>query len=299
VTRGRAVSIVILVSLAFSVSAPFARLARPTEPLTIALLRVAIAAVLLSFIDLKGFVSRVRRLTPRQRRGIAIAGALLGAHFALFQWGLELTSLAAAVSLVSLEPLAVVLIAWAVFGIRPRPKEQLGVLTATVGAIVVAQGVGQGEHRALGDVLVLGAVVLFGAYMAFARGLRDALPPRDYAAAVYACAAVFLVPLLLIAKSLSPSSAVWIPSGSAFVMIALIGIIPTSIGHTLVQYGARTMSPSLIALASPGETVLSLAIGAISLGTRPSLPEAVGAALILLGSLFAIAAQRDQEEAVA
>ena len=65
---------------------------------------------------------------PRgQRLGIALAGVLLAAHFGLFVWGLQRTSLPAAVSLVSLEPLAVVMTAWLLHGVRPRPLEQAGV----------------------------------------------------------------------------------------------------------------------------------------------------------------------------
>lgn len=291
-TRGRGVLLIVLVSLAFSLSSPLARLARPTQPLMIALLRVAIASVLLGVIDLGGLRQRLSRLTSRQRRGVVVAGVLLGAHFALFQWGLELTSLAAAVSLVSLEPLAVVLTAWIAFGIRPRPGERIGVLLATAGAIVVGQGAGQGEHRALGDLLVLGAVVLFGFYVAFARGLKDALPPRDYAATVYACAALFLAPVSLAVATLSSAEGDWVPSGFALGMIALIALIPTALGHTFVQLGARTLSPSLIALASPGETIGSLLIGALMLGARPTTLEAIGAVIILAGSVVAIAAQR-------
>lgn len=296
-TRGRGILLVIVVSLAFSVSSPLARLARPTEPLMIALLRVTIASVLLAAIDLPGLWRRLKALTSTQRRGVIASGVLLGAHFALFQWGLELTSLAAAVSLVSLEPLAVVLTAWIAFGIRPKLGEKVGVLLATIGAFVVGQGAGHGEHKLLGDLLVLGAVVLFGLYVAFARGLKEALPPREYAASVYACAALFLAPVSLAVASLSSTEGDWLPSGFALGMIALIALIPTTLGHTLVQLGARTLSPSLIALASPGETIGSLLLGALLLGTSPTMLEGVGALVILGGSVVAILAQRAAEGA--
>jgi drug/metabolite transporter (DMT)-like permease len=64
--------------------------------------------------------------------------------------------------------------------------------------------------------------------------------------------------------------------------------VPTLVGHTLVQRASRTASPSLVALVSPGETLGSLAIGAVALRAWPTPVEAAGAALILGGATMAI-----------
>jgi drug/metabolite transporter (DMT)-like permease len=60
------------------------------------------------------------------------------------------------------------------------------------------------------------------------------------------------------------------------------------LGHTAVQAAARTVSPSLVALVSPGETVGSLFIGGVLLGVAPSRIELLGASLILAGVMVAI-----------
>src|SRR5262249_21733335 len=120
------------------------------------------------------------------------AGALLAAHFALFQIGLDRTSLPAAVSLVSLQPLAVVLCAWILLGIRPSRAEQLGVVVATIGAVVVGQGQGRGDHRLSGVLSVVAAVALYGLSLAAARSLKAAPPAQSYVALVYTSAAASL-----------------------------------------------------------------------------------------------------------
>ena len=117
----------------------------------------------------------LRRLDGRRRLGLLAAGVVLAAHFAFFVAGLLATSLAAAAALVSLEPLAVVVAAWLSFGDKPTPREQVGLGLAMGGAVLVGSSAGQGEHRLLGDALVLVAVVLFGAYVALARGLRSTM----------------------------------------------------------------------------------------------------------------------------
>lgn len=291
-TRLAAAGFVLLASCAFATASPLARAARPADPLLIAAARVVIAAVLLSLLDLRNVLRDVRAL-PRPILGkIFLVGALLGAHFALFLCGLDRTSLAAGVSLVSLEPLSVVVWAWLLFRETPSRLEQIGVLLATAGAVVVAQAAGQGDHRIFGDLLVIGAVLLFGLYVAAARALRDALPPRTYAAAVYGCAAVTLAIALLLIPAAEGTTRT--PPASAWLPIVGVALIPTMVGHTAVQTAARTLRPAIVALVSPGETLGSLAIAMLLMGAAPKPLELLGAAIILVGSLIAIFAIRPE-----
>ncbi|MFT3773539.1 MAG: DMT family transporter [Minicystis sp.] len=287
-----AAAFVLMASSAFAVASPLARWARPAHPLLVAFGRLAVAALVLGAIDARALPAAVRGLSARQRWTVVSAGVLLAAHFACFLWGLEHTSLPAAVSLVSLEPLAVVVCAWAFLGVAPSRAEQVGVLLATVGAVVVAQGVGTGDHRLVGDLVVLVAVALFGLYLAVARALKDALPARSYAALVYASASVTLAVALAFAPAAFASPA-WPPPPHALVAIVALGVIPTVIGHTMVQTASRSLPPAIVALVSPGETVGSIAIGAAMLGAVPSRVEMIGAAIIVVGSAVAIVAPRE------
>jgi drug/metabolite transporter (DMT)-like permease len=285
--RGAA-AFVVLAGLAFSTSGPLSRYARPADPLFVAFGRLAVAAVVLLVLDARRIVPSVARLTGAQRAKVVLAGAILALHFALFLIGLDRTSLPAAVSLVSLEPLSVVLSAWALFKLKPSRAEQLGVVLATIGAVVVALGAGKGDHRLSGDLLVLGAVILYGLYLAVARALKDALPPLTYAALVYAVAALCIVPALPFFADVHLAA---LETHSIIAIVAL-GLIPTIGGHTAVQTASRVLSPSVVALVSPGETLGGILIGATMLGALPSGLELIGAALILAGSVVAIRLDR-------
>jgi drug/metabolite transporter (DMT)-like permease len=286
-SRSRHVLLVVVASLAFATSSPLAKIAVGLSPLAIAAGRCAVAAIAILLAMPRATVGAVRALRPKHRVALPVAGLLLAAHFALFLGGLASTSLPAAVALVSLEPLSVVLAAWIGFGLRPTRGEAFGVLVASAGAMVVASGAGSGEHRIFGDLLVVGAVVLYGAYVAAARGLRDSMPVMPYAAAVYGIAAVLLAPFALHDVSASPA-----PPVRSVIAIVLLGLIPTLVGHTLVQSAARKVSPAIVALVSPGETIGSLAIGAIALAALPSPLEAAGTALIVAGATIAILTSR-------
>jgi drug/metabolite transporter (DMT)-like permease len=284
--RTQAALFVVFAGAAFATSAPIAKTATPVHPLVLAFGRVALAAAILFATDPGGIIRSFRSLDLRKRLLIGGAGVLLAVHFALFLWGLNNTSLPAAVSLISLQPLSVVVCAWLIHGIRPTTFERIGVITATAGGALVARAAGVGEHRLAGDLMVIGAVGLYGVYLACARLLRDALPAKSYAMLVYAAAAIALAPALALSPDARSSS--WpMPVHGAIAIVAL-ALVPTILGHTAVQAAARTLSPSVVALVSPGETIGALAIGAALLGAIPAPPELAGAAVILCGSVIAI-----------
>lgn len=279
------VVLVVVAAFAFATSGPLGKVASSIPAATIAALRTGIAAVVLFVFAPRAITASLVALRPKYRLLVALGGAILGVHFALFLGGLARTSLAAAVALVSLEPLSVVLVAFFAFGIRPTRRELFGLVVATGGALVVASGAGSGEHRLEGDLMVLGAVVLYGAYVAAARGARDALPGRAYITAVYAGATLTLLPFAL--------SFGWGESATtsrSLGAVVALAFVPTLVGHSLVQLAARRVPPAIVALVSPGETIGALFIGAW-MGAPPSSKEAVGAVVVLVGATIAILAR--------
>ncbi len=288
VARRRDVWLVVVASMAFATAGPLAKVASPEVPsLVMACARTGIAAVILALVGPRVLLASLRSLSGRHRAAVALAGVLLAAHFVLFLAGLGATSLAAAVALVSLEPVAVVLAAFFVFGARPTSRELVGLLVAMLGALVVASGAGAGEHRLVGDLMVLAAVMIYGAYVTAARGLRDALPPVPYATAVYGTASIVLLP---VAAALGVRAGA--PRAEPALAVLAMALVPTLIGHTLLQRVARRAPPVLVALVSPGETVGALVIGALVLNMPPTAREAVGCALVLLGATLAVTARR-------
>ncbi|MFI5297961.1 MAG: EamA family transporter, partial [Polyangiales bacterium] len=143
-SRARSIALVVVASVAFSLSGPLARWARPTPPLVVAFGRVALAGALLALVDVRGVVRAWHSTTARARGLVVLAGALLGAHFGLFIAGLDRTSLPAGISLIAIEPVSVVLAAWLFHRVRPSGREAIGVGVASAGGLVVASGAGAG-----------------------------------------------------------------------------------------------------------------------------------------------------------
>lgn len=274
-----------LAGLAFATASPLALRAGALPPTFVAMGRTLLAGLVLAAVSARALPSALARLGAGGRARLALAGVVLAGHFACFLAGLARTSLAAAVALVSLEPLAVVLGAFVFFRVAPTRREGAGLALATVGALVVASGAGEGPHTLAGDLLVIAAVVLYAGYVLSARGLAARVPALPYAAAVYLASAVALAPFALAGGV--PSA----PPGAWASLLALAAV-PTLLGHTLVQTVARTAPPVLVALVPAGEMVGSIALGAAWLGVVPTPREAAGAALVLAGALVVATARQ-------
>jgi len=276
-------ALVALAALCFATSSPLAKAARDLSPFAIGAARCIVAAVAITFLFPRKTFRALAALSSRARFRLLGAGALLAAHFGCFLYGLANTSLSAAASLVSLEPLAVVVGAFFAFGVRPRLAEAVGVAIAAAGAAWIGHGAGEGENKLIGDFFVVVAVMIYGAYVMAARAMKDEISGWPYAAAVYFIAAIMLAPLALLQSLHAPA-----PSPVTWVYVALLGIIPTMVGHTLVQRSARRVHPSVVALISPGETVGSIGIGMALQGARPTPSEWSGAVLVILGATVAV-----------
>lgn len=271
---------VVVASLAFATSGPLGKLCAGVSPVTIAAVRTGVASLVLVLVMPRVFARSLAALDGPQRRIVVAAGALLAGHFTLWFAGLARTSLAAAVALISLEPLAVVGASFVWHGLRPSRRELLGLLVAVLGAAVVASGAGVGEHHLAGDLLVFGCVILYGVYVAAARRLRDAMPAIPYVAAVYGSAALLLAPLAILTYTPSLSRQAWVALGG-------IVLLPTLVGHTLMNVTARRAPPVVAALVCPGETLGALALASFAMGTPPTLREALGAVVVLVGATVA------------
>jgi len=279
------VAFVVGASMAFAVSSPIAKRAVGLSALGLAAGRCGVAALAIAVLAPRATARAIAMLDGKSRWATVGAGALLAAHFALFLGGLMHTSLPAAVALVSLEPLAVVLGGWLAFGLRPTRREAVGIGLATAGAFVVTRGAGEGEHRLLGDAMVVGAAVIYGAYVMAARGLRERIAVLPYAGVVYGAASILLLPGAVASAVVEHAAA---PPLATWGCVVALGLVPTLVGHTLVQRAARDVAPAVVALVSPGETIGSIALGAVWLGAWPSGWEWSGAGLVLAGVVLAM-----------
>ena len=266
-----------LAILAISTGAPFARWAHPAPSLAIASLRVSVAAILLVVAGWRDLPA-LRVLGPRDRRLVALSGALLAVHFAAWIGSLALTSTAASVSIVCTSPMFAALFGL-LLGDRVSVRELAGIVIAGVGCAVLAGGDWRvGGRAVLGDVLALVGAASGAAYLVVGRRLRASLPLLPYLGVVNAIAAVMLIAV----TTATGVSLIDLPQHT-YLACLCGGAIASFIGHSLINAAVRTTPTHLVALAVLGEPFGSSVITWLAFGEQPPVHAVIGGAIVMIG----------------
>jgi drug/metabolite transporter (DMT)-like permease len=272
--------------LALACATPLIKWAPPAPAMTVAAGRVALSAVLLGALGWRG-LGAIRQLGAREGGLVVAAGLLLGVHFGLWITSLYLTSAAASVSLVATSPVFAALLG-ALVGDRVARREWSGIAIAVVGCAIIAGDDWDAGGRALvGDLLALAAAVASAAYLVVGRRLKHAMPLLAYLAVVNAVAGVGL----LVAALATGATMLGLPWHS-YAAIALAAVVPSLVGHTLLNRAVRTTPTHLVALAILGEPVGASLLTWAVFAEQPPVNAALGGAIVLAGIALGFAGRR-------
>jgi len=281
-----AIATLALAIVALASATPLIKWAPPAPALTVAALRVALSACLLAAFGWRG-LGTIRQVRARERALIGLSGLLLAIHFAMWITSLYFTSAAASVSLVAMNPVFAALLG-ALVGDRVARREWIGIVIAVIGCAIVAGDDWQAGGRALaGDLLALSAAAAAAAYLVIGRRLRTAMPLVAYLALVNGVAGT----ALLVAALVAGAPFVGLPAHS-YAAIALSAVIPSLIGHTLLNRAVRTTPTHLVALAILGEPVGASLLTWAVFAEQPPANAAVGGAIVLVGIALGFAGRK-------
>jgi len=141
--------------IAIGFAALLIRLAAPTHPLVLAGLRLGIAACLLAPFTIGAL--RSGRLDMRALRLGALGGAAYAVHFGAWVRSLELTSVAASVTIVTSTPLMLAVVALITGRDKPTRRHWLAIALGLAGLITMAF---MGVPCTVGSLLLLGTAVI-------------------------------------------------------------------------------------------------------------------------------------------
>lgn len=265
--------------LAVSTSAPIVRWAEPAPPLLVAAVRTTLAAIVLLSLSARD-LGAILRLSRREKGFIAVSGLLLAAHFAVWIASLYYTSTAASVALVATQPVFAGLLAWIFLREGIARREAVGIAIAGIGCVVLAGGdlVAARGDALVGDGLALAGAVTAAGYFIVGRRLRASLPLGAYLAVVNAIAAV----LLVTSAALAGTQVVGFAGDDYFAM-SMSALVPSLIGHSLLNHAVRRVPVHLVALAILGEPIGASLLTWLFFAEVPPAHAALGGAVILAG----------------
>ncbi len=269
-------------SVAVSFASIFVRLAA-APPLSVAAYRLLWAALLLAPFALRSPRREIASLPPGERFHLALAGAALALHFALWIASLSFTSVASSVLLVDTTPFFLGLASRRLGARAPGRPFWLGLALAFAGCVLIFQEDWlRSQDSMKGNLLALGGAVAMAAYLLAGARLRARLSLLAYVWPVYlAGGAILLVACLLAGSPLGGFSA------SSHLYLFLLGLVPQCIGHTAYNWSLRWLSPALVALVTLAEPVGAGILAWIILSEALTASKLAGGGVILAGIYLA------------
>lgn len=255
------------------------------SPLSVALLRMAAAALLLFPFELRTCVRRriPLRLSARQWGLTLLAALFLAGHYFTWITSLTGTSTFASVALVCTQPLFVAFFSYVLFHEKTPRRALPGALLALIGAVTIALSgmAGQGGSIAANDALKSNLLALLGAILMAAHWLTGREIRQSLAAEVYT-PVLYLLTAALLACLLPVTGGFVMPIAALPYMAGLV-IGSTLLGHALFTYALAGVSANVVSFALLGEPVGAMIFSMIFFGEIPTPMVALGGALTLLG----------------
>jgi drug/metabolite transporter (DMT)-like permease len=278
--------------IGISMAAPLVRLSHAT-PLVIATWRLFVSVVVIAAILVphRGW-TQWKRL---DRRGIALAlgaGVMLALHFWSWTASVDMTSIAASVVLVNIQPVIVALISVVWLREAPSGRQWSGIALAMAGACIVGWGDARfaasapGTRALAGDALALGGGVAAALYYLVGRRLRRTLDLWPYVALVYGACFVVLLGICVATRApVLPQ-----PRRELAIFVALAAG-PMLLGHTGLNWALKYLPAYVVNVTALGEPVGATLIAALVPGIRevPSAFTLVGGTFVLGGVVLAVA----------
>ena len=245
---------------------------------------IAFAVILLPACVIYG--SQFRTISSWQLVLSLLSGMFLAVHFSAWIYSLEYTSVAISVVLVNTSPLWVGLLAPLVTSDRLSKATTWGLVVSILG--LTAFGYGYEQSTTTNNDLLGGALATLGAfglagYLLIGRTLGQSLPLGIYVTICYGAAA-----LCLWFGVLTTGQEVTGFSRSTWLCLVGMAVISQVVGHTCNICALKYATASIIALVLLCEPIIASCFAYLLFGEFLSIPQFIGAALILGGIFVAI-----------
>ncbi|EMA36484.1 DMT family transporter [Halococcus hamelinensis] len=235
------------------------------------------------------------RLTRRDWLAAGAGGVALALHFASWFASLELTSVAASVTIVQCQVLFVAAGAAVFLDEFVTRRTVAGMLLALVGIVVLSVGdasggVVAGSAPLVGDALAVAGAAFSAGYVLVGRVLRQRIPLIPYVVVVYSACTVVLLALVL-----ADGAPLTDYPPREWLLFLGMAVGPGVFGHTVLNWALGHLESSVVSASLLGEPVGSALLALVLLGEVPTPATVVGGMVILAG-ITVVARARGRRE---
>lgn len=228
-------------------------------------------------------------------RDVLLPGVVLAAHLVTWNLGVRMTLATNGSLIVNTTPLATPFLLAMLMGERVTRREIEATLIALVGMawlFVVDFRLSPETFR--GDLVCFGSMLLVATYLVLGRKFRHHPTTLLYVTPLYGVASLAAFASAPLCADLSP-----IDWGREWVWVVLLGLVPTIVGHSLVNRAMRQMRGQVVSILNLGQFLFAGALAWAVLGERPVSGFYPAAALIVGAAVWAVterAARRTPQE---
>ncbi len=242
----------------------------------------------------------LRSLSRRDLGVAAVAGAALAVHFFAWFRSVELTTVAASVTLVQTQPVFVAIGAYLVLREPPERAAVAGIGVAVVGAAVMAVGESGSlaGDSAVGNALAVVGAVMMAVYVLVGRDLRQRVPLFPYVTVVYAAATAVLL-VLVVVRGLESGVVAYLLAypPREYLLFAAMALGPGLLGHTVVNWALEHVESEVVSVTLLGEPLGSAVLAVLLLSEVPPPSTVVGGAVVLAGIYVTARTRTERDDA--
>jgi len=226
---------------------------------------------------------RTPRRGPRLDSGFLWAGVFFAGDIALYHLALARIPVGAATLEANTAPLVVTVLAWAVWGERPRLGFLLAILLAFAGLLlIVSPKLTKGGHALGGDALALGAAWFYAAYILAVARLRGRHGTGTVMFASTLVYSLLLLPVcLLLGERFLPVS------GRGWLVLLGLALSAQALGQGLIAYALAHLRATFGSLGLYLQVIGAAVYAWLLLGERLSPLQLVGGVVVLAGIALA------------
>ena len=255
------------------------------NPLIILAVRFTVAFLVLNILWLFGIVKLNLKGKPKKKLILmALAQPLL--YFIFELYGIEKSSSALSGVLISLVPVAVILLSTFVLKERPTLKQILFSVLSLSAVIVISLLSNDGGNNSLiGIILLLGAVVCAAVFNILSRSESERFTPfeRTYMMFLIGTIGFNIIALVTLRENFFSELTVAVSSLEFWGAVGYLSVLSSIAAFMLYNYSTSVISTVRAASFSNIITVISVFAGLIILKENLSVPQIICSFLIIIG----------------
>lgn len=163
----------------------------------------------------------------------------------------------------------------------------VGVIMIGIGGLTAIEG---GSNALLGAGMASFGAVCFGIYLLIGRKLNNDLPPLLYSFMVFLSSAMVTSIFMLVTQT----PVTGYPT-SGYLWTLIVTVLAQVLGHIFINLGLQIFTATAMAIILQIGVVVSAVIALFTFGEIPSMVQAIGSALVIMGVVVATIEQTQRQ----